>query len=109
MGYSFTWPFVRLICGSDIAIGAYVHYPTISSDMVKRVRERSSAGVEDAGASKSWFRTKMKLGWALLSLHIYFAIDRAFGNLGQKWLTLTAGTTISSRLFTPLLCSSRNG
>jgi alpha-1,2-mannosyltransferase len=66
MGYAFTLPFVRLIAGEDIAIGAYVHYPTVSADMVKRVRERME-GVENAGASKSWLRTRVKLLCALLA------------------------------------------
>lgn len=61
MGYAFTFPFVRLIAGSQFAIGAYIHYPTVSADMVKRVRERVE-GVENAGASKSWLRTQVKLG-----------------------------------------------
>lgn len=60
MGYAFTYPLVRLLAGSDIAIGAYTHYPTVSNDMVKRVRE-GSFGVENAGASKSWLRTQIKL------------------------------------------------
>lgn len=60
MGYAFTLPFVRLVAGSDIAIGSYTHYPTVSSDMVKRVRERV-AGIENGGASKSAFRTWAKL------------------------------------------------
>ena len=60
MGYAFTFPLVRMIAGSEIAIGAYVHYPTVSADMVKRVRERSF-GVENAGASRSRIRTRVKL------------------------------------------------
>jgi alpha-1,2-mannosyltransferase len=60
MGYAFTYPFVRMVAGSEIAIGSYIHYPTVSADMVKRVRERS-AGVENAGASSSWLRTQIKL------------------------------------------------
>lgn len=60
MGYAFTFPFIRIVAGRDIAIGAYVHYPTVSTDMVKRVRERS-AGVENGGASKSALKTQIKL------------------------------------------------
>ena len=60
MGYAFTFPFVRLIVGREIAIGAYMHYPTVSADMVKRVRKRT-AGVENGGASSSWLRTQVKL------------------------------------------------
>ncbi|KAK8847360.1 hypothetical protein IAR55_005217 [Kwoniella newhampshirensis] len=60
MGYGFTFPAVRFLTGGEVVIGAYVHYPTVSADMVKRVRERSE-GVENAGAAKSWIRTKIKL------------------------------------------------
>lgn len=60
MGYAFTFPLVRLIAGSQIAIGSYTHYPTVSADMVKRVKART-VGVENGGAAKSWARTKIKL------------------------------------------------
>lgn len=55
MGHGFTFPFVRLIAGPQIAIGAYVHYPTVSTDMVRRVRE-GLIGVEsgEKGASRGW-------------------------------------------------------
>jgi alpha-1,2-mannosyltransferase len=38
MGYAFTLPFARTINGSYA--GCYVHYPTISTDMLDRVRDR---------------------------------------------------------------------
>ncbi|CAG8439163.1 8868_t:CDS:10 [Acaulospora morrowiae] len=38
MGYAFTYPLAKKIFGCTVA--AYVHYPTISSDMLKRVHER---------------------------------------------------------------------
>ncbi|WWC59281.1 uncharacterized protein I303_101832 [Kwoniella dejecticola CBS 10117] len=60
MGHGFTFPTVRFLTGSSSVIGAYIHYPTVSTDMVKRVRERSE-GVENAGASKSWIKTQIKL------------------------------------------------
>jgi alpha-1,2-mannosyltransferase len=60
MGYAFTFPFVRLICGWHMTIGAYVHYPTVSTDMVKRVKART-AGIENGGAAKSWLKTQVKL------------------------------------------------
>ncbi|RUP48304.1 hypothetical protein BC936DRAFT_144732 [Jimgerdemannia flammicorona] len=40
MGYAFTYPMVKLL--TDAKVAAYVHYPTISSDMLKRVQERSA-------------------------------------------------------------------
>ncbi|KAJ7592987.1 mannosyltransferase [Mycena floridula] len=38
MGYAFTLPVVKFLGG--INVGAYVHYPTISTDMVRRVNSR---------------------------------------------------------------------
>lgn len=38
MGYAFTYPIFRYI--ASVPIVAYVHYPTISTDMLDRVRER---------------------------------------------------------------------
>jgi alpha-1,2-mannosyltransferase len=60
MGYAFTFPLVRLICGPHMTIGAYIHYPTVSTDMVKRVKART-AGIENGGAAKSWLKTQVKL------------------------------------------------
>ncbi|EJC98471.1 glycosyltransferase family 4 protein [Fomitiporia mediterranea MF3/22] len=36
MGYAFTYPFVRLLSAGKVPVGAYVHYPTISTDMLAR-------------------------------------------------------------------------
>ncbi|KAI7871085.1 glycosyltransferase family 4 protein [Spinellus fusiger] len=41
MGYAFTYPLVSLFTHAKIA--AYVHYPTISSDMLQRVHEQRNA------------------------------------------------------------------
>ncbi|CAG8483898.1 8426_t:CDS:2 [Ambispora leptoticha] len=41
MGYAFTYPLVKLVGG--IKVAAYVHYPTISSDMLKKVQARRPA------------------------------------------------------------------
>lgn len=38
MGYAFTFHVVAVL--GRIPIGAYVHYPTISTDMLARVRSR---------------------------------------------------------------------
>ncbi|TYJ53573.1 hypothetical protein B9479_005777 [Cryptococcus floricola] len=70
MGYGLTYPTVRLIAGPDIAIGSYTHYPTVSANMVKRVKERVY-GVENAGASKSWIKTQIKLIYYYIFTSIY--------------------------------------
>ncbi|KAK4685333.1 hypothetical protein P7C73_g4818, partial [Tremellales sp. Uapishka_1] len=70
MGYAFTFPFVRFIAGSEIAIGAYIHYPTVSTDMVKRVRERAD-GIENGGVAKSAVRTWIKLVYYRIFTSLY--------------------------------------
>lgn len=93
MGYAFTFPFVRLIAGDEITIGTYTHYPTVSADMVARVKARSY-GVENAGVSSSWLRTQIKLMYA----HCVHSAKAE----------LTAVTTASSRRSTPSRFSSPN-
>lgn len=56
---------MRLIAGSTTAIGTYTHYPTVSADMVKRVKT-GAFGVESLGASKSALRTRLKLVYVLI-------------------------------------------
>lgn len=60
MGHGFTFPFVRLIAGASITTGAYIHYPTVSTDMVKRVRE-GLVGVESAGKEVGGWKRQVKL------------------------------------------------
>lgn len=51
-GYAFTYPLARLF---GCKVICYTHYPTISSDMVSRVRQRSSMYNNDALiAGSSW-------------------------------------------------------
>ena len=40
MGYSFTYPLFRLVAGCRVA--CYIHYPTISTDMLQRVQKREA-------------------------------------------------------------------
>ncbi|ORX38870.1 hypothetical protein BD324DRAFT_617618 [Kockovaella imperatae] len=96
MGYAFTWPFVRFICGSEIAIGAYVHYPTVSSDMVKRVRERSF-GIENAGASGSWYKTQIKLIYyhILTSLYATALLFSQYTMANSSWTSAHITSLVS--------------
>uniref|UniRef100_A0A1B0CM92 ALG11 mannosyltransferase N-terminal domain-containing protein n=1 Tax=Lutzomyia longipalpis TaxID=7200 RepID=A0A1B0CM92_LUTLO len=41
MGYAFTFPIFRFLVGASVS--GYVHYPTISSDMLRRVKMRTMA------------------------------------------------------------------
>lgn len=69
MGYAFTFPVFRLL--SDVPIGAYVHYPTISSDMLQRVSQRSSAHNNSSTISKSIVLSYGKLVYYIIFAKIY--------------------------------------
>ncbi|PLW09538.1 hypothetical protein PCANC_20839 [Puccinia coronata f. sp. avenae] len=66
MGYAFTFPVFRLL--TDVPIGAYVHYPTISTDMLARVSRRSAAHNNSATISNS-----VILSYAKLIYYVVFA------------------------------------
>ncbi|KAL7419032.1 asparagine-linked glycosylation protein [Cryptotrichosporon argae] len=70
MGYAFTLPFVRLVAGPDVRLGAYVHYPTVSADMVRRVRARE-AGVESGGVASGRAKTLAKLVYYRVFTSLY--------------------------------------
>lgn len=62
MGYSFTFPIFRFF--GSCTVGAYVHYPTISDDMLEKVYN----GVQDFNNSVSGSKVKtfvkiMYLSW----------------------------------------------
>jgi alpha-1,2-mannosyltransferase len=59
MGYAFTFPVFRLL--TDVPIGAYVHYPTISNDMLQRVSSRNPAHNNSSTISNSVVLSYAKL------------------------------------------------
>merc|ERR1712166_32539 len=59
MGYAFTLPMARWMCGCSIA--AYVHYPTISSDMEDMVASGSASHNNTSAVARSRLRTTIKL------------------------------------------------
>lgn len=58
MGYAFTMPIFRYIGGCKI--GCYVHYPTISTDMLRRVKARVYAHNNSSYVTKNPFLTWLK-------------------------------------------------
>lgn len=50
-GYAFTYPIARLF---GCKVICYTHYPTISTDMLSRVREQSSMYNNDATIAKRY-------------------------------------------------------
>lgn len=58
-GLAFTYPVVKMLCGCKIL--SYTHYPTISTDMLQRVRERRAQYNNGAFISSSTTISFMKL------------------------------------------------
>lgn len=59
MGYSFTFPILRWLGGARVA--AYVHYPTISTDMLARVGKKEADATNEHVIAGSALLTNMKL------------------------------------------------
>lgn len=59
MGYAFTYPVFKIIGG--VTCGAYVHYPTISTDMLARVESRRNWHTNSSWISSSPILTRGKL------------------------------------------------
>lgn len=51
MGYAFSYPIVKALAG--IPVGCYIHYPTISPDMLQRVRKRTAGHTNASAVSSS--------------------------------------------------------
>lgn len=60
MGYAFAYPIVRLF-DKRIPIGAYVHYPMISTDMLQRIKHRQAGHTNSSDVSRSRWRSQAKL------------------------------------------------
>ncbi len=59
MGYAFTFHVVKLL--GNIAVGAYVHYPTISTNMLARVKSRKAGHTNSDAISSSSVLSQGKL------------------------------------------------
>ena len=69
MGYAFTFPIFRLWGGCQI--GCYVHYPTISTDMLALVRSREGTYNNKSSISRSPVFSTLKLWYYHLFAHLY--------------------------------------
>ncbi|KAG6846491.1 hypothetical protein H0H93_013622, partial [Arthromyces matolae] len=69
MGYAFTFHVVNSLGG--IPIGAYVHYPTISTDMLERVRSRKKWHTNADAVSSSAVLSRGKLVYYRLFMYYY--------------------------------------
>jgi alpha-1,2-mannosyltransferase len=69
MGYAFTFPIVRWV--AEIPVGAYVHYPTVNTDMLGRVKSRIQWHTNSDAISSSSVLSKAKLLYYRLFIYYY--------------------------------------
>ncbi|XP_028549576.1 GDP-Man:Man(3)GlcNAc(2)-PP-Dol alpha-1,2-mannosyltransferase isoform X1 [Dendrobium catenatum] len=67
-GYAFTYPLARIF---GCKVICYTHYPTISSDMVSRVRQHSSMYNNDVLVAKSIWLSRCKIVYYILFSWLY--------------------------------------
>ncbi|KIK67311.1 glycosyltransferase family 4 protein [Collybiopsis luxurians FD-317 M1] len=85
MGYAFTFHVVTLLAG--IPIGAYIHYPTISINMLARVRSQKKwHNNSDRISSSSWL-SRAKLLYYRIFMYYYSSSLRkaAFIMVNSSW------------------------
>ncbi|KAF9942058.1 asparagine-linked glycosylation protein [Modicella reniformis] len=88
MGYAFTYPAARLFAGCQVV--AYVHYPTISSDMIGRVASRESGHNNANEVASSPLYTKLKLIYYRCFAFLY-AIVGSFAHIVMTNSSWTKG------------------
>ncbi|KAM0790159.1 hypothetical protein ACM66B_005478 [Microbotryomycetes sp. NB124-2] len=69
MGYAFTYPFVSLLC--KVQVGSYTHYPTISTDMLRRVQSRQAGHTNTSMVASSTLLSAVKLVYYILFAELY--------------------------------------
>ena len=57
-GYAFTFPLFKIF--GKCKVGCYVHYPTISTDMLCQVRSRTATYNNKSRISNSWLLSYLK-------------------------------------------------
>lgn len=90
MGYAFTLPLFRFIGGCKV--GCYVHYPTISSDMLRRIHRREYSHNNGVYVARNPFLTWVKI--------IYYKLFAKVGMVLKE---------LNSNLFVVFLCSYTAG
>ncbi|KAF9810310.1 hypothetical protein IEO21_06998 [Rhodonia placenta] len=85
MGYAFTFPVVRWLALTKV--GAYVHYPTISTDMLERVRSRRAWHTNSGAIASSAVLSKAKLLYYRMFMFYYAGCLRtaSFLMVNSSW------------------------
>ncbi|KAK8793864.1 hypothetical protein WA171_002994 [Blastocystis sp. BT1] len=74
-GLAFTYPIVKMLTGATVL--SYTHYPTISTDMLQRVREKRTTYNNDAFVSNSTTVSTLKLIYYKLFSAVYGVVGRS--------------------------------
>ncbi|XP_037939364.1 GDP-Man:Man(3)GlcNAc(2)-PP-Dol alpha-1,2-mannosyltransferase [Teleopsis dalmanni] len=74
MGYAFTLPLFRYL--GSCKVGCYVHYPTISTDMLRRVQQREFLHNNQNYVVRNPFLTWMKITYYRIFAKIYSAVGK---------------------------------
>ncbi|KAJ3485386.1 hypothetical protein NLI96_g5000 [Meripilus lineatus] len=69
MGYAFSFHVVSLL--GNIPVGAYVHYPTLSTDMLERVKSRKTWHTNSDTVSSSSILSRAKLFYYRVFMYYY--------------------------------------
>ncbi|KZT12185.1 glycosyltransferase family 4 protein [Laetiporus sulphureus 93-53] len=85
MGYAFTFPVVKFL--GNVPMGTYVHYPTISTDMLARVRSRKAWHTNSNAISSSTVLSTGKLLYYRLFMYYYanFLRQASFLMVNSSW------------------------
>ncbi|KAF7798297.1 hypothetical protein EIP86_009517 [Pleurotus ostreatoroseus] len=85
MGYAFTFHVVTLL--GNIPVGAYVHYPTISTNMLERVKTRKAWHTNSDSISSSSLLSQGKLFYYRVFMYYYaFSLRQAsFLMVNSSW------------------------
>lgn len=81
MGYAFTYPLFRYF--GQCKVGSYTHYPVVSTDMLKRVKNRVYAHNNQSYVTKNPFLT-----WLKLTYYRIFAKVRCTATVSHLFLTV---------------------
>ncbi|KAF8123271.1 UDP-Glycosyltransferase/glycogen phosphorylase [Boletus edulis] len=92
MGYAFTFPAVAWLTRASIPIGAYIHYPTISTDMLARVQ------------GESWKMRAKRLYYRLTMYYYAISLSHAqFLMVNSSWTRSHIASIISHEHFGPVI------
>lgn len=77
MGYSFVYPLVKWMIGGGCRVACYIHYPTISTDMLARVEDRAEAHNNAGFIARSGILSSLKS-------YYYQLFSKVYGYAGKK-------------------------